>query len=69
MEQEKKDYLERKSPEGVEEDYNKNKENNPAPSKEAITEKNDKSAGLSITWILVICVVILFIVYFFVRNY
>ena len=68
MKQEKKDHLEKKSPEGVEEDYNKNKENHPAPSEEAILEKNDKPAGLNITWIIVICVVILFIVYFVVRN-
>lgn len=69
MEEQKKEYLERKSPEGVEEDYNKNKEHNPSPAEEAITEKNDKSAGLNITWVLAICVIILFIVYYFVRNY
>ncbi|WP_157687586.1 hypothetical protein [Pedobacter psychrophilus] len=69
MEEQNKDYIEKKSPEGVEDDYNHNKENNPAPAEEAVTEKNDKPAGLSITWILVICVVLLFIVYFFVRNY
>ncbi|MBC7655374.1 MAG: hypothetical protein H7098_12990 [Oligoflexus sp.] len=69
MEEQKKDHLERKSPEGVEEDYNKHKEHNPAPAEQAITEKNDKPAGLNITWILLICVVLLFIVYFFVRNY
>ena len=68
MEEQKKAYLEKKSPEGVEEDYNKNKEDNPAPSEEAILEKNDKPAGLNITLILIICVVILFIVYFVVRN-
>lgn len=68
MEEQKKDYLERKSPEGVEEDYEKHKEDNPAPGEEAITEKNDKPAGLNITLIMLICVIILFIVYFFVRN-
>ncbi|MBK0382344.1 hypothetical protein I5M32_05160 [Pedobacter sp. SD-b] len=68
MEEQKKAHLEKKSPEGVEEDYDKNKENNPSPAEEAITEKNDKPAGLSLTWILVICVIILFIVYFVIRN-
>ena len=57
----------RKSPEGVEHDYNKHK-HNPAPSEEAVNEKNDKSAGKTIHWVIPICVIILFIIYLIVRE-
>ncbi|RKD18671.1 hypothetical protein BCY91_15160 [Pelobium manganitolerans] len=57
----------RKSPEGIEHDYNENQQN-PAPAEEAVTEKNDQSAGKTIHWIIPVCLVILFIVYLIVRK-
>ena len=57
----------RKSPEGIERDYNKHQQN-PGPSEEAVKEKNDESAGRTLYWILPACVVILFIIYLFVRK-
>nr|WP_294901221.1 hypothetical protein [uncultured Pedobacter sp.] len=57
----------RKSPEGIEHDYNKHQEH-PAPSEEAVNEKNENGGGLALKWIIPICVVILFIIYFFVRK-
>lgn len=57
----------RKSPEGIEHDYNKHKEN-PGPSEEAVTEKNENGAGQAMKWIIPICIVILFIVYLIVRE-
>ncbi len=57
----------RKSPQGIEHDYNKHKEN-PAPSEEAVTEKNNKGAGQAMKWIIPILLVVLFIVYLFVRK-
>ena len=57
----------RKSPEGIEHDYNQHKEN-PGPSEEAVTEKNENGAGQAMKWIIPICIVILFIVYLIVRE-
>ena len=57
----------RKSPEGIEHDYDKHQEN-PAPSEEAVKEKNDEGAGPAMKWIIPICLVILFIVYLIVRD-
>jgi hypothetical protein len=57
----------RKSPEGIEHDYNKHQQN-PAPSEEAVTEKNDKPAGKTIHWVIPICLIVLFIIYLFVRK-
>lgn len=57
----------RKSPEGIEHDYNKHQEN-PGPSEEAVNERNDKGAGPAMKWIIPICLVVLFIIYMFVRN-
>ncbi len=59
--------IEKKSPGGAEEHYNEHKEH-PAPSEEAILEKNNKGAGQALKWIIPLCVVILFIIYFLVRN-
>nr|MBC7614116.1 hypothetical protein [Pseudopedobacter sp.] len=68
MEHLNKDELERKSPEGVEKDYTHHQEN-PAPSEEAIVEKNEEGGGQAMKWIIPIALVILFIVYFIYRNY
>ncbi len=56
----------RKSPEGVEHDYNEHKAN-PAPSEEAVNEKNENGGGLALKWIIPISVVILLIVYLIMR--
>ncbi|MFC5284391.1 hypothetical protein [Pedobacter alpinus] len=56
----------RKSPQGIEHDYNEHKEN-PGPSEEAVLEKNEKGAGQAMKWIIPIILVILFIVYMFMR--
>ena len=57
----------RKSPEGIEHDYNENKRN-PGPSEEAVTEKNEHGAGQTLKWIIPVCVVALLIIYFFFRG-
>ncbi len=57
----------RKSPEGIEHDYNKNKEN-PAPSEEAVTEKDENGGGLALKWVIPVCLVILLVVYLFMRK-
>lgn len=62
-----KSELERKSPEGVEEDYNHHKEH-PAPSEEAIKEKNEEGAGQAMKWIIPIVIAALFIVYFIIKQ-
>ena len=67
MEPTDKSEIERKSPEGVEDDYPHHKEN-PAPPEEAIVEKNENGAGPAMKWIIPICLVILFIVYLIVRE-
>ena len=57
----------RKSPRGIEHDYNEHQED-PAPAEEAVKEKNDKPAGKTIHWVIPICVIILFIIYLIVRK-
>ncbi|HET8830008.1 MAG TPA: hypothetical protein VFM79_11740 [Pelobium sp.] len=57
----------RKSPEGIEHDYNKHKEN-PGPSEEAVTEKNEEGGGLALKWIIPICLVVLLVVYLIMRE-
>lgn len=67
METTNKSEIERKSPEGVEQDYSHHQEN-PAPSEEAVVEKNENGAGLAMKWIIPICLIILLIVYLIVRE-
>jgi hypothetical protein len=57
----------KKSPTGVEHDYEHHKEN-PSPSKEAIFEKNEKGAGQVMKWIIPILIVLLLITYFMIRK-
>jgi len=57
-----------KSPTGVEHDYEAHKENNPAPSKEAVFEKDEEGAGQTMKWIIPILIVLLFITYFIIRD-
>ncbi len=57
----------KKSPEGIEHDYNEHQQN-PAPSEEAVNEKDENGGGQALKWIIPICVVVLFIVYFFMRK-
>ena len=56
----------KKSPTGVEHDYEHHKEN-PSASKEAVFEKNEKGAGQAMKWIIPIVIALLFIVYFFIK--
>ncbi|MEO5910437.1 MAG: hypothetical protein ABIP95_06090 [Pelobium sp.] len=62
-----KSELEKKSPEGVEEDYTKHQEH-PAPPVEAIEEKNEEGAGQAMKWIIPIVIAALFIVYFILKH-
>ena len=57
----------RKSPEGIEHDYNKHQEN-PGPSEEAVNEKNENGGGLALKWIIPICLVVLLVVYLIMRE-
>lgn len=57
----------KQSPEGVEHDYNKHKEN-PAPSEEAVKEKNENGGGLALKWVIPICLIVLIIVYLVMRK-
>lgn len=56
------------SPQPIEHDYDANKENNPGPSEEAVTEKDENGAGSVLRWIIPILVVALLIVWLFFRK-
>lgn len=47
----------------IETDYSAHQEN-PGPSKEAVEEKDDRSVGNTIKWVIAIAVLILVIAYF-----
>lgn len=47
----------------IETNYDANKEN-PGPSEEAVTQKNDKSAGNTMRWVIPVLIALLFIFYF-----
>ena len=66
MEPREKEQLERKSPEGVEEDYPHHKEHPDAP-KEAIIEENSKGGGQVLKWLIPLLVVILLLIYLFMK--
>jgi hypothetical protein len=68
MNTENKSEENKKSPTGVEHDYEAHKENNPAPSKEAVFEKDEKGAGQAMKWIIPILIVLLFITYFIIKD-
>lgn len=53
--------------EKIENDYPHN-QHNPRPSKPAVEEENDRPAGNTIKWVIIIAVVILLIV-MFIYNY
>lgn len=57
----------KKSPEGIEHNYNEHQQN-PAPSEEAVKEKNEEGGGQALKWIIPICVVVLFIIYFLIKK-
>ncbi|WP_157970347.1 hypothetical protein [Albibacterium indicum] len=47
----------------IEENYPENQQN-PGPSEEAVTEKDDKPASRTLNWVIIIAVVILAIIIF-----
>lgn len=52
----------------AEDNYPKHKEN-PGPSKESLEEQNDEKAGVNITLVIIIAVIILAIAFFLIfRN-
>lgn len=56
------------SPQPVEHDYNKHK-NNPGPSPEAVEEKNENGGGLALKWVIPITIFILLAIwYLFFRT-
>lgn len=53
--------------EKIENDYPHNQQN-PGPSKPAVEEKNDRPAGNTIKWVIIVAVIVLLIV-MFIYNY
>lgn len=47
----------------IETDYNAHQEN-PGPSEESITEKDDKNVGITLKWVIGIVILALIIVWF-----
>lgn len=51
----------------IEHDYNAN-DQNPGPSEEAVTEKDDRSVGTVMKWLIPIFIVVLLIAWFFLKG-
>lgn len=51
----------------VEQDYEAHKEN-PGPSLEAVTEKDDSSVGDVMKWLIPVLILLMLIIYFFVFS-
>lgn len=58
-----KKHINMKDHKDIEDNYSENQQN-PGPSEEAVTEKDDKPASKTLNWVIIIAVVVLAIIIF-----